>query len=135
MSSDSLERYVQTLSAREAHREAAIRAFAAWQETRHLRPFVPASEDDVDVRTYLHELETQGTKRTALRQQVAALRDFYSYLHSQGEIAKNPFTEFDFDRPFLTRSQIRRRPDTVSGDPQARGSLGVVRKLAGFKEP
>lgn len=80
--------------------------------------FVPTHGDDVELRTYLLHLRLRGLSRRDLRRRVRSLQRFYAWLRQEGYIPEDPFAEFDFDRPFLSREQIRRRQDAFQGDPQ-----------------
>ncbi len=126
-----LERFAQTLAPSESQILGDVQEYIAWQTDRRasvqnkhepasVDTFVPTADDDVDLRTFFLHLRTNGTDREHLQQARASLRRFYGWAKADGLIASNPFDEFDFARPFLTREQIRRRQETTTGDPQAR---------------
>ena len=48
-----------------------------------------------------------------------ALKDLYAWALRAGRIAANPFDEYNFDRPWLSRDEIRRREQAL-GSPQER---------------
>lgn len=97
-----------------------LRDYVDWQALRRGGPFSPHWNDDVEIRTYLLEKQLAGAPRKTIKQMVAALRQFYTWLTAQGLIDSSPFDEFNFDRPILSRDQIRRRYDTLPGDPRER---------------
>jgi two-component system NarL family sensor kinase len=117
---DLLDRFAAALSHAEAAHLDAVRGYVAWQAERGEAGFAPSGDDDVDLRTYLLERRIAGTPRDALESIIAALKRFYAWAEAEGQIDYNPFDEFNFDRPLLSRDQIRRRQDSLGGDPQAR---------------
>ncbi len=126
-----IERFSAWLDGEEGEVLADVRDYIEWQTGlsdlsadggedggSEAAAFVPTAGDDVDVRTYLLHLRLRGLSRRALRRRVHSLQRFYAWLRQEGYIGEDPFAEFDFDRPFLTREQIRRRQDAFQGDPQ-----------------
>lgn len=98
---------------------ADVRHYLEWQTDRRAAEFMPSEDDDVDLRTYLLHLQTLGVNRAALRRKMAALKRFYDWAQAEGLTASTPFAEFNLDRPFLSREQIRRRQDAAA-DPYQR---------------
>ncbi len=115
-----LDRFALTLSPADTHTPEAVRAFVAWQEERLGREFVPQDNDDVDVRTYLLDRQTAGATRAAVRRTIASLKRFYHWAKGEGLLSNTPFEDFEFDRPLLSRDQIRKRQVALAPDPQAR---------------
>jgi serine phosphatase RsbU (regulator of sigma subunit) len=97
---------------------ADVREYVIWQSDRRGEPFLPSDADDVALRTYLLHLRINRTSRRELASKAASLRRFYKWAARVSLIEENPFDEFDFDRPFLSRAQIRRRRDIFTGEPQ-----------------
>src|SRR5262245_23421944 len=130
---DLLTRFAKSLTPDDQPHLDQVRDYAAWFRTRHQTTFTPSATDDVDLRTYLLELRLSGAGRTTLRKHLAALRQFYTWAETVGVIEYNPFDEFNFDRPFLTRDQIRRRQDaTPRAQPHEReiARLRALNRLA-----
>ena len=127
-----LDRFAASLATAEAESLAAVRDYIAWQVNRRGGEFAPDANDDVDLRTYLLELRLGGARRAAVEQATAALRRFYAWARGEGLIQANPFDEFNFDRPLLSRDQIRRRQDNLGADPQERENarLRALNRLA-----
>jgi two-component system NarL family sensor kinase len=127
-----LDRFAPILSPDEASHLSAVRAYLAWQASRRAQPFAPDANDDVDIRTYLLEQRIAGATRKALESQIAALKHFYAWAETEGLVESSPFEEFNFDRPLLSRDQIRRRQDRFGADPQEReiARLRALNRLA-----
>jgi serine phosphatase RsbU (regulator of sigma subunit) len=99
---------------------SAVRDYFEWQRQHRAAEFIPSADDDVDLRTYLLNLHTNGAARAALEEQVAALKRFYHWAHTTGIITHNPFDEYNFAHPFLTNAQSDPRPQIVPDDPNER---------------
>jgi len=127
-----LTRFAKTLPRGEADTLAHVRDYLAWQTQRGAADFTPADGDDVALRTYLLELRIVGVPRKTLEKKVAALKQFYAWALSKGDLEVSPFDEFNFDRPFLSRDQIRRRHDVLGADPTQRelNRLRALNRLA-----
>ncbi len=117
---DVLERFAETLSPGDTESLRHVRDYSQWQMDQRQAAFEPDGDDDIDLRTYLMQLRLQGVEPTSLRQRTAALKQFYSWALAEGLIEYSPFDEFNFDRPFLSRDQIRRRESALDADPQER---------------
>jgi len=130
---DVLERFAATLSAAETDTLSHLRDYFQWQADHRQAEFEPGADDDVDLRTYLMQLRVQGVDSTSLRRQTDALKQFYGWALAQGLIAYSPFDKFSFDRPFLSRDQIRRRESALDAQPQQRELLHLraLNQLAG----
>jgi site-specific recombinase XerD len=92
---------------------AHIRDYVEWQAQRQAGAFRPADGDDVILRTYLLGLRLAGAPRKVLEKKTAALKQFYAWAVSAGLLESDPFDDFNFDRPFLSRDLIRRRRDRL----------------------
>ena len=127
-----INRFAATLSQADARTAEDVRAFVAWQEERLGHEFVPQDNDDVDVRTYLLDLQTAGASRTSIRRTISSLKRFYAWAKTESLLSYTPFDDFNFDRPLLTREQIRRRQVELAPDPQAReiARLRALNRLA-----
>lgn len=95
---------------------ATVREYVGWQTARRASPFAPDPGDDVEIRTFLLEKQIAGRSRKTIKQIIAALKQFYDWAKLDGLLATSPFEEFNFDRPLLSRDQIRRRQDDLPGD-------------------
>ena len=104
---DMLRRYGRTLSPGDHENLDLVGHYIEWQ-VGQAGDFIPSASDDVELRTYLLALKIRGVSRRSQRKQIAALRHFYDWAKTRGLVAENPFNHFNFDRPFLTREQIRR---------------------------
>jgi serine phosphatase RsbU (regulator of sigma subunit) len=128
---DMLNRYAGTLSATDTESLHHVGNYIEWQVGKGGH-FTPSADDDVELRTYLLGLKISGVSRQSQREQIAALRRFYDWAKTNGVVEENPFNHFNFDRPFLTREQIRRRQETFVGTAEEReiARLGAINKLA-----
>ncbi|MGB8644876.1 MAG: GAF domain-containing SpoIIE family protein phosphatase [Anaerolineae bacterium] len=115
-----LDGFAVTLDASEAHVLAMVREFAEWETGHQAERFSPTDHDDVALRTYLLHQRTRDVDHEALGAQIAALKRFYAWATAGGLIQSDPFEEHDFDRPILTREQIRRRHEVLGADPHDR---------------
>ena len=130
---DILGRFAETLNPDETEILTNLRRFIEWH-VGTAQEFVPSSNDDVALRTYLMELKMSGVSVRSRREQVASLRRFYDWAESAGFLPDyHPFDEFSIDRPTLTREQIRRRREIFSGSPEER-EIARLRALNGLAE-
>jgi serine phosphatase RsbU (regulator of sigma subunit) len=124
-----LQRFSQSLASSDVQALVDVREYIEWQtgrratETPRRDVFIPTENDDVDLRTYLLHLRTEGADRAALEAKRASLKQFYQWAKAEGIIFHTPFEDFNFDRPFLTRDEIRRREDTIARDSHERELL------------
>jgi two-component system NarL family sensor kinase len=111
---------------------ATVREYVGWQTARRASPFTPDPGDDVEIRTYLLEKQIAGRSRKTIKQIISDLKQFYDWAKGDGLLASTPFEEFNFDRPLLSRDQIRRREDRLTGDPREReiARLRALNRLA-----
>ena len=86
---DLLESFVSSLLPSDAV-ASAVRDYFEWQIQHHAADFIPSADDDVDLRTYLFYLRTNGADRAALEEQVAALKRFYHWAQTEGVISTQP---------------------------------------------
>jgi len=112
---DLLESFVSSLLPSDAA-ASAVRDYFEWQAHHRAADFIPSADDDVDLRTWLLYLRTNGADRAALEEQVAALKRFYQWAQTKGVITHNPFDEYNFALPFLTSVQIDPRQQTLPSD-------------------
>jgi two-component system NarL family sensor kinase len=127
-----LDRFAASLSASESESLDAFRDYAAWRAARKPGEFAPSDDDDVDIRNYLLDLRIAGAGRKKLGWQVAALKRFYAWARDEGLIESSPFDDYNFDRPLLSRNEIRRRQDALTADPREReiARLRALNRLA-----
>src|SRR5688500_9540639 len=129
---DILDRFAETLGDEEREILAHVQDFMDW----YVAPgndFVPSSNDDVALRTYLMHLNMSGVSLKNQRKQIASLRRFYDWAKSVGYLSgSHPFTEFSIERPKLRREQIRRREEIFSGSAEEReiARLRALNQLA-----
>jgi serine phosphatase RsbU (regulator of sigma subunit) len=130
---DILERFAKTLNPEETEILTHLRRFIDWQ-VGSAKEFIPSSNDDVALRTYLMEMKVNGVSVKSQREQVASLRRFYDWAKSAGYLpGDHPFDEFSIDRPLLARDEIRRRKEIFSGSPEER-EIARLRALNGLAE-
>lgn len=120
MAKDWFKAFTDQLESSESAALVEVSAYKNWQDERKTGVFVPSDEDDVDIRTYLSHLLVTGAGRDRLEQARRSLEQLYAWAKREALIAANPFEEYDFKRPFLTRDEIRRRRDVFSGTPAER---------------
>jgi serine phosphatase RsbU (regulator of sigma subunit) len=94
----------------------AVRDYIKWQIQHHSTDFIPSADDDVDLRTYMLYLRSNGVDWTAIEEQVAALKSFYHWALTSGIITHNPFEEYNLTYPVLTNPQINPRQQTLPND-------------------
>ena len=97
-----------------------LRAFVDWQTQRQSRKFIPHTVDDVAIRSYLLHLKLSGASRSILQRTIGSLKRVYDRAQANHLIAESPFDSFDFNRPLLSREQIRRREETRFANPTDR---------------
>ena len=130
---DILDQFAETLNPDEMEILAHVRLFVEWH-VGSAGEFVPSSNDDVALRTYLMEMKMNGESMKSQRQQLASLRRFYDWAERAGYLTDyHPFDEFSIDRPRLTREQIRRRQEIFSGSREER-EIAKLRALNGLAE-
>lgn len=115
-----LDRFAASLDNSHSRTLEDVRAYLDWQSRRHTDEFKPTEDDDADIRTFILHLRTNGAGRVRLRQNLAALEKFYAWAESAALIPSSPFDEYDFDRPLLSRAEVRRRADRATGTPEER---------------
>lgn len=108
---------------------AALSEYFDWLFAR--QPAGLNAEDDVILRDFLLDQRTRGVDRPTLQRTLAALKRLYTWAATTGRLSANPFDDFNFDRPWLSRDQIRRR-EQARGDPQQRelSRLRALNRLA-----
>lgn len=115
-----LDRFAATLASPEAEVLGHVRRFIEWHADS-VDEFVPGSQDDVALRTYLMQLRIDGTSEESQHEHIAALRRFYDWAESTGLLDEyHPFHEFSIERPLISRDQIRRREEIFAGSPEER---------------
>jgi serine phosphatase RsbU (regulator of sigma subunit) len=118
---DLLDRFAATLVPEDSETLADVRDYIEWQAGRW-PAFGPGASDDVDLRTYLLDLRTDGAgmDEATLLEKIASLKRFYEWAQAEGLVDSTPFAKFDFARPILSHDQTRRRQDALAADPQER---------------
>jgi serine phosphatase RsbU (regulator of sigma subunit) len=127
---DLLGRFALTLAPEEAEILTDVGDYVTWQASRGI-DFTPSDSDDVDLRTYLLELriDGMGTDQVALSSKIASLKRFYGWVQAEGLITTSPFAKFNFDRPVLSREQIRQRRDRIAGGEEEKHEVVRLRAL------
>jgi serine phosphatase RsbU (regulator of sigma subunit) len=116
---DLLASFVSSLppSDQAAH---VVRDYYGWHMQNRAAGFTPSADDDVDLRTYLLYLHTNGTDPGTFEDQVSALKRFYRWAQTKGVISHSPFDESNFLDPVLTRELMIPRQQTLPSDPNER---------------
>jgi serine phosphatase RsbU (regulator of sigma subunit) len=109
---DLLKRFASTLSPSDAA-ALTVRDYFEWQTNQGATDFIPSVDDDIDLRTYLLYLRTNGADLDVLEEHTAALKRFYQWAQTEGVIVQNPFDDYNFNHPFLTNEQIHQRQQTL----------------------
>jgi hypothetical protein len=115
-----VEQFAAQLDSVDSQILADLCDFDDWQTQRQGRTFIPDTIDDVAIRSYLLHLKLSGGSRSILLRTIASLKRFYDWAQANHRIAKSPFDSFDFNRPLLSREQIRRREETRFANPTDR---------------
>ncbi len=97
-----------------------VAEYFEWMVGRQQSEFIPTDDDEIDLRAYLLHLRVHGVGRKGIRQKFASLRRFYSWVKEIGLIDLDPFSSKEFDRPILTRDEVRRRKAIPPGEAQVR---------------
>jgi serine phosphatase RsbU (regulator of sigma subunit) len=117
---DLIERFAQSLSLTDSPTVVDVREYVNWRAHRRGTQVALTAVDDVDLRTYLLHLRTQGADHSTLEAKRASLKSFYQWAKAAGILSGHPFEDFDLDRPFLTHEEVRRREEAIAGDPRER---------------
>jgi serine phosphatase RsbU (regulator of sigma subunit) len=115
-----VEQFAAQLDSADSQILADLCDFDGWQTQRQGRTFIPETTDDVAIRSYLLHLKLSGASRSILERTIASLKRFYAWAQAIHLIAKSPFDSFDFNRPLLSREQIRRREEARFANPTDR---------------
>ncbi len=115
-----VEQFAAQLDSLESQILADLRDFVDWRTQAQGRVFIPHAVDDVAIRSYLLHLKLSGTSRSILQRTIASLKRFYDWAQTNHLIAKSPFESFDFNRPLLSREQIKRREEARFASPTDR---------------
>src|SRR2546422_100028 len=115
-----VEQFAAQLDSVESQILADLRDFVDWQIQAKGRMFIPQTVDDVAIRSYLLHLKLSGASRSTLERTIASLKRFYDWAQANHLIAKSPFDGFDFNRPLLSREQIKRREEARFANPTDR---------------
>jgi serine phosphatase RsbU (regulator of sigma subunit) len=118
-----LDRFTATLDEADPATLNCLREYCQWMSEQRGGEFAPHGDDDVHLRDYLLHLRIQGVEPAVLSKRTDALKQFYGWALSAGLIDYSPFDEFNFNRPYLSRDQIRRRSSVLDADPQERELL------------
>jgi phosphoserine phosphatase RsbU/P len=113
---DLLERFSESLAPSDSRPIVDVREYVDWLTDRRASEFVPTPHDDVHLRTYLLHLRSDGLDRGELETKLASLNRFYQWAEGAQLISENPFEEFAFDRPILSRDEVRRREQALASD-------------------
>ncbi len=114
------EQFAAQLDSVESQILADLRDFVDWHTQAQDRMFIPQTVDDVAIRSYLLHLKLSGASRSILQRTIASLKRFYDWAQVNHLIAKSPFDSFDFNRPLLSREQIKRREEARFANPTDR---------------
>ncbi len=128
-----LEQFAAQLDSVEPQVLADLRDFADWQTRAQGGMFTPKEVDDVAIRSYLLHLKLHGARRSILERTIASLKPFYDWAQANHLIAQSPFDKFDFNRPLLSREQIKRREEARFANPADR-EIAYLRALNNLAE-
>src|SRR6266851_727605 len=115
-----LKQFAAQLPSADAKTLADLRDFVDWRIQAQGRVFIPDALDDVAIRSYLLHSKLRGASRFILQRTIASLKRFYDWALTNHLIAKSPFDTFDFNRPLLSREQIKRREGARFANPADR---------------
>jgi serine phosphatase RsbU (regulator of sigma subunit) len=115
-----VEQFAAQLHSADRQILADLRDFDDWQTQRQGMTFTPDTIDDVAIRSYLLHLRLGGVSRSILHRTIASLKRFYDWAQANHLLAKSPFDSFDFNRPLLSRDQIKRREEARFANPTDR---------------
>lgn len=116
----AVEQFAAQLTSGDRRILADLNGFDEWQTQQQGMTFSPDVIDDVAIRSYLLHLKLTGSSRKILERTVASLKRFYDWAQANHLIASSPFGNFDFNRPLLSRQQIRRREEARFANPMDR---------------
>ena len=105
---DLLESFISSLPPSDGE-ASSLRDYFDWQSQNRAGDFNPSADDDVDLRTYLLDLLTNGAELAALEEQVATLKLFYHWAQTKGIITHSPFDEFNFAQPLMVSDPMKPR--------------------------
>ena len=127
---DILTRFAETLNPKEAGTLQHVREYAEAQSNRG-DDFALSLYDDVALRSYLLNMKTSGVSPSERDKRMASLRHFYNWAVKEGLLDENPFEAYSVERRRLSREQIRRRKETITGSPEEReiARLRALNKL------
>ncbi len=128
-----IEQFAASLTESDTSAAGEVRAYLDWLDEQQPRGFHPGDADDVHVRDYLLHLRVRGADRATLKRVSGALRRFYAWLVTERLTSSSPFDEYNFDRPYISRAQIRRRESALGATPEAR-ELALLRALSHLAE-
>ena len=106
---DLLEDFSSSLNPHHNQILVDVAEYFDWMVGRQEAEFVPTDDDELDLRAYLLHLRVSGAGRRGIRRKFNSLRRFYGWVTEKGLIDYDPFSGEEFDRPILTRDEIRRR--------------------------
>jgi serine phosphatase RsbU (regulator of sigma subunit) len=115
-----VEQFAAQLDPADSQTLADLCHFENWQTQRQEKTFMPDAIDDVAIRSYLLHLRLGGSSRSILLRTIDSLKRFYGWAQANRLIAKSPFDSFDFNRPLLSREQIKRREEARFANPTDR---------------
>jgi serine phosphatase RsbU (regulator of sigma subunit) len=115
-----VEQFAAQLVSADSQILADLLDFVDWRTQAQGRMFMPHAVDDVAIRSYLLHLKLSGARRSILERTISSLKRFYDWAQTNHLIAKSPFDSFDFNRPLLSREQIKRREEARFANPTDR---------------
>ena len=115
---DVLTRFAESLNSNDAEVIQHVREFIAsqWGDDE----FALSLYDDVSLRAYLLGMRESGVSRSEQNRRMASLRRFYKWAVSEGLAEENPFEEYSVERRRLSREEIRRRKEMITGSAEER---------------
>jgi serine phosphatase RsbU (regulator of sigma subunit) len=86
-----------------------VRDFATWYVGYGRTEFDPGRINDVDFKTYLLHLRTNGSSPVELKQRAKSLQSFFEWVHAEGMIATADFERLKLEPSVLHPAQMRYR--------------------------
>ncbi|MBI4719847.1 MAG: SpoIIE family protein phosphatase, partial [Chitinivibrionia bacterium] len=129
----TLEQYASFFQHSDAAVVDDVRDFASWYVGRGTAEFDPRRISDVDYRTYLLHLGTDGMSRGEMHQKAESLQRFFAWIHDEGLIGADDFKRLQVSPLILHPSKMKFRK-TNDGDTHESKELYRLRTLYHISE-
>jgi len=127
-----MERFATSLTPQKSAVFQDVEEYIQWEEDHGGDGFKPEASDDVAIRTYLLERNTQGANQATLKRIRSSLEYFYTWLKANSLIIENPFEKFNLNQPFPTQRHRQLKHNAFTGQPGEReiARLRALNRLA-----